>query len=72
MSIGVSRSLFVMAASVVWLAGCETASQLPNPFKSMDSPLASVVDAEPTGSVRRFSVRRPTSRIWSVAIPTMI
>jgi tetratricopeptide (TPR) repeat protein len=51
MGIGVSRSLFAMAACLVWLAGCETTSQIPNPFKSSDSPLASAADPEPTGSV---------------------
>ncbi len=38
-----------MAASVVWLAGCETTSQLTNPLPSLFGSTAP--DAEPTGSV---------------------
>ena len=46
----VGRVLGVMAASLVWLAGCETTSGV-NPFKLTSAPDAPVADMESTGSV---------------------
>ena len=51
MSARAGRVLAVTAASLVWLAGCETTSSL-NPFKSMASaPDGMLTDSETTGSV---------------------
>jgi tetratricopeptide (TPR) repeat protein len=47
----VVRIIGIAAASLIWLAGCETTSGV-NPFKFAATSDAPAVDGEPTGSVK--------------------
>src|SRR5262245_23223907 len=50
MRVGVVRVL-AAAAGLLWLAGCETTSKGPDPFKSLASANKTDADPESTGSI---------------------